>query len=522
MESSSTYPKKIISIFFSITLILFSDSCKKDSPVINIHPPPKITITSIKPPSGIQGDTVLIIGTNFNTNPAMDTVKFNGITALVQKAKSDTLFVIVPTGNTTGVVTVNGIAAPGPGFTRTTYQISILAVKPLSGKPGDTVLITGVHFNLNPSLDTVKFDGTTAAIQRANTDSLFVTVPQNGTTGVITVNGISAPPPDFTVLSPDSADIYIGGSGISPATNHQTAQYWKNGVPVVLSDGTKNESTCGIFVSGSDIYFAGNEVSSTSSFPKYWKNGIPFIINDSLGTATAITVSENDVYVAGTISSRFPFPFASIAAYWKNGAEVKLTDGIFNASASCIAVSGNDVYVGGVEISNLSGEPVNVAKIWKNGVPMILENSSNQGSSVGSIKIVGNDVYVAGTVSDEKSGIWIAKYWKNGVEVRLSDGTKGTTAACIDVSGNDIYVAGSEQNPATRVYDAKYWKNGTEKNLTNGANGVSTIAGVIFVFENDVYVLGSFGTPVYWKNGNLMYLSTNSSDTENSLFVQKR
>ncbi|HEY1871562.1 MAG TPA: hypothetical protein VGG71_10920, partial [Chitinophagaceae bacterium] len=164
----------------------------------------------------------------------------------------------------------------------------------------------------------------------------------------------------------------------------------------------------------------------------------------------------------------------------------------------------------------------NVAKIWKNGVPIILENSSNQGSSVGSIKIVGSDVYAAGTVSDEKSGIWVAKYWKNGVGVSLSDGTKSTTAASVDVSGNDIYVTGSELNPATGVFDAKYWKNGTEKNLTNGANGVSTIAGVIFVFENDVYVLGSFGTPVYWKNSNLMYLSTNTRETENSLFVQKR
>jgi IPT/TIG domain len=520
MESLFTTPKSIISVFFSIALILFIDSCKKD-PVINIPPPPKITITSVKPLTGHQGDTVFIIGTNFNLNPDKDTVKFNGITARVQNAKSDTLFVIVPAGNSTGVVTVNGIAAPGPGFTVSITLVSITAVKPSSGKQGDTILITGAHFNLNPSLDTVKFNGITAQIQKANTDSLFVTVPQGSSTGVITVNGISAPPPDFVVLSSDSANIYFGGYGMSTITNNQIAEYWKNGVPVILSDGTKRETTSGIFVSGSDIYLAGNQVSSTNSYPEYWKNGNPIIINDSLGTATAITVSGNDVYVAGTLNGRFPFPFGSMAVYWKNGTEVKLTNGIFNSSASCIAVSGNDVYVTGVEVSNLSGTNVNQAKIWKNGVATNLSDGTTV-ANVTSIVVVGNDVYAAGFVQDPITGIYVAKYWKNGVAVNLSDGTKTAYAIAVFVSGSDIYVAGLEKNLVTDVFDAKYWKNGTEVKLTNGSNGLSTTSSSIFVFENDVYVLGSFGAPVYWKNSNLMNFSGYASDVENSLFVQKR
>ena len=94
----------IIPLSLSLVVLLFIDSCKKDSSIAN--PPPTLTITSVRPLVGKQGDTIIITGTNFNLNPSLDTVKFNGIPARVQKAKSDTLFVIIPSGNCTGTVTV--------------------------------------------------------------------------------------------------------------------------------------------------------------------------------------------------------------------------------------------------------------------------------------------------------------------------------------------------------------------------------------------------------------------------------
>jgi hypothetical protein len=390
MERLFTTRKTIRYIFFSIVVIIFIDSCKKDSSVINTPPPPKITIAS---------------------------------------------------------------------------------VKPLSGKPGDTILIIGVHFNLNPSLDTVKFNGIAAQVQKVNTDSLFVTVPKASSTGVITVNGISAPPPDFTVLLSDSADIYIGGSGVSPS-NHQTAQYWKNGIPVILSDGTKNETTCGIVVSGSDIYLAGNQSTDSSAFPEYWKNGTSVVINEPNGQALSLAVSGSDVYVAGAINSRPPLSTASIAAYWKNGISVKLTDGSQGAYATGIAVSGNDVYVCGVEVNTQNMINVNVAKIWKNGIVTNLSDGTTI-AYASSIMVVGNDVYIAGFVQDPITGIYVAKYWKNGIPVVLTTSGNGI-ASCIFVSGNDVYVAGSINSYAV------YWKNGHTIELNRGS-AVTSGASSIFV-----------------------------------------
>jgi hypothetical protein len=63
--------------------------------------------------------------------------------------------------------------------------------------------------------------------------------------------------------------------------NRLVAKYWKNGVPVNLTDGTKNADAKDIFILGTDIYIAGYEVNDAGrSIGKYWKNGIPANITD--------------------------------------------------------------------------------------------------------------------------------------------------------------------------------------------------------------------------------------------------
>lgn len=48
----------------------------------------------------------------------------------------------------------------------------------------------------------------------------------------------------------------------------------------------------------------------------------------------------------------------------------------------------------------------------------------------------------------------VAKYWKNGVAMSLSNGSQNTFARSITISGADVYVAGYEYNGTK--YIAKY------------------------------------------------------------------
>ena len=73
------------------------------------------------------------------------------------------------------------------------------------------------------------------------------------------------------------------------AAGNGVAKYWKNGVPVTLSDGTKNEEAIGIVVSGTDIYAAGTEYVTGNQRVKYWKNGTAVYLTDGTLSAGALS-----------------------------------------------------------------------------------------------------------------------------------------------------------------------------------------------------------------------------------------
>jgi hypothetical protein len=83
------------------------------------------TIASFSPTSGVIGTTVIITGTNFSTTPSNNTVLFNGVLATVSAATATQLTTLVPSGATTGKisVTVNSnttVATSTTDFTVTT------------------------------------------------------------------------------------------------------------------------------------------------------------------------------------------------------------------------------------------------------------------------------------------------------------------------------------------------------------------------------------------------------------------
>jgi sugar lactone lactonase YvrE len=107
----------------SIFLGLFATACIKSA--IPIPPPPpsgplgSVSITGISPVSGTAGISDTLTGKGFSSAVALDSVYFNGISARILSASTTQLIVVVPSGVTTGDVTVNvsGQAATGPLFT---------------------------------------------------------------------------------------------------------------------------------------------------------------------------------------------------------------------------------------------------------------------------------------------------------------------------------------------------------------------------------------------------------------------
>jgi hypothetical protein len=430
-------------IFTYLAITVIFTACKKNDP----PSPPLVTTTSgnltivaISPTSGGANTVVTIKGVNFSASLTADIVKFNGIVATVQSATDSTLTVLAPVGGTSGVVTVatsNGLAT-GPVFTY-----------------GPDVYVAGYQrtSNLNP-----------VAILWKNGLPTALTGPTND--GVASAIAIA------------DTNVYVTYY-IANGTGFWQAQYWKNGIANIVTEGNYQvfyPNYLAVAIAGSDVYVAGAQTidlySNSDYVARYWKNGVAVTLTPGgLGAkASSIAISGNDVYVAGygqTADDHFPE-----AMYWKNGVASILPSRYAQsyAQTTSIAIVGNDVYVAGSETYGVS-----TAKYWKNGVAIELTDGTND-AYANSIVVVGNDVYVAG---QENNGTqFVAKYWKNGVAVALTGGTTDAGANSIVVVGNDVYVAGYESSRALTSYQrvgnpdeswvAKYWKNGVAVVLSNG------------------------------------------------------
>lgn len=283
--------------------------------------------------------------------------------------------------------------------------------------------------------------------------------------------------------------------------------------------GTGSSVDADVFVLGTQ----GNEAI-------LWKNGNPSKIDDQTAisynfNSSSLAVSNGNVYISGTRAGFNGSIRTGIPMYWFNGMAKPLDNASDNATDNAIAVSGSDIYEAGVTVypdtSHVLYTTPNASypqagprtTVWKNGAPTSLPGSYALGMVAGNTYTVqgyedyvsgmyvsGNDVYVSGGSFYTFAH---ASYWKNNARIDLGAGPLTTTG--IAVSGNDVYVTGFASTSQVGTLGV-YWKNGELHYLSTDSTHGSSSATAVVVANGDVYIAGwqnidSYSRAMLWKNG---------------------
>ncbi|WP_232448046.1 IPT/TIG domain-containing protein [Burkholderia ubonensis] len=153
----------------------------------------QMAIFAFMPTHGETGSQVIIQGQGFDSSAANDTVSFNGTAATVLSASATQLVTLVPSGATTGLISVtvgSQTAASAAPFVidNTGLPPTITQVSPLLVSQGGTVTITGAHLNPAAGNTTVQMGGRVISSLAAISDAqLQYTVPSDGVSGYVAV-----------------------------------------------------------------------------------------------------------------------------------------------------------------------------------------------------------------------------------------------------------------------------------------------------------------------------------------------
>jgi hypothetical protein len=242
-------------------------ACKDEDPTVGAP-----RISGLSPSTGGPvGTYVKILGSYFSTKSDVpNIVKFNGVQATVISAKNNELSVVVPSGASTGKVTVQVGSATGTSsqdFTVSTGAPApvIIKLSPETGLAVDStiVTITGYNFSTTAANNIVKFNGTQATdIKEATATSIKVRVPYGARTGKVTVdvkdgastvslnadlstNDFTVPGPSITSFTPSASivgsTVVISGANFSDNVDYNTVEF--NGVEATVVSAKSDQLT---------------------------------------------------------------------------------------------------------------------------------------------------------------------------------------------------------------------------------------------------------------------------------------
>ncbi len=251
---------------------------------VTVTPPPP-TITGFTPTSGAVGTTVTITGTNFIN---VQTVTFNGVTAIFTINNATTLTAVVPSGATTGKISVSDFAGSAQSATNFTVLPPPTVVSLL---PATLTLTQDGNGTLTVTISAPQ--PTDTAVALTSSASTIATVPN---TVVVLATQTSAPI-TVTAVAPGSAQITASLN----ATNANSTITVTPPPPTIVSftptngrAGTTVTLTGANFTGVSAVTFNGiaaasftvqNATTLTAEVPASATTG-PLAVTTSGGTAT--------------------------------------------------------------------------------------------------------------------------------------------------------------------------------------------------------------------------------------------
>lgn len=277
-------------------------------------------ITGVYPSSGVTGTSVTITGTDFGATQGTSTVKFNGTVATPTSWSAMSITVTVPTGATTGNVTVTEDAIPSNGVSFTVLATpAITSLSPTSGSTGTSVTINGSNFGSTQGTSTVTFNGVAATPTTWTNTQIKAPVPAAATTGnvVVTMNGVSSTgthtftvsgAPTISSLSPTSGSVgtsvTIHGTNFGSTQGTSTVSF--NGVNATPTSWSSTQVKAPV-PSGATT---GNVVVTVSSKPTtgthtFTVTGTPTISGmtpNAGGVGTMVTITGTNLGTTGTIT----------------------------------------------------------------------------------------------------------------------------------------------------------------------------------------------------------------------------
>ncbi|MBN8524244.1 MAG: IPT/TIG domain-containing protein [Planctomycetes bacterium] len=244
-------------------------------------------VTSFTPTSGPGGTSVTITGTNFTGATA---VAFNGIAATYTVNSSTQITASVPTGATTGIITVT--TAGGSATSATSFTVSvaptITSFTPTSGPVGTSVTITGTNFT---GATGVAFHGIAATYTVNSSTQITAFVPTGATTGAITVTtagGSATSATSFTVSAAPTITAFTPASG--PV-----------GTAVTITGTGFTGATAVAFSGTAATYTVNSATKITATVPTGVTTGV-ITVTTAGGTATSASVFTVKAILIVTVS----------------------------------------------------------------------------------------------------------------------------------------------------------------------------------------------------------------------------